>query len=184
MSFFSSAFLKLCILGCLLSFGSGLYAKPEKKPTLQTVLSELSKASKNATGEADALDLVDQVEKWENLIKVSDALSGMVSVQIERSGATIADFRKKSLANPSKARLYDSLASSAQEQLDQLKQVKGAIEVAVGRLKKEVKRIRSDPEAAEILEFKAKQRRIQKKVEQLNKGVVPPELERALKEAE
>jgi hypothetical protein len=184
MSFFSSAFLKLCTLVCLLSFGSGLCAKPEKKPNLQTVLTELSKASKTSLDTADAIDLVDHVEKWEKLITVADVFSGFISAQIESAATKIEDFKKKSRANPSKARLYGSLVGHTKEQVEQLKQIKSAIDLGAGRLKNQVKRIRSNPEAAEILEAKARQRQILNKVEQLNKGVVSPELEKVLREAE
>lgn len=169
--------------GVLLMSASGLRAKPEAKPNLPALLAEITKASKAASGKADALDLVDQVAKWEQLVKVSASLSALITIQIESSESMIADFGKKALANPTKARLYNSLTDDSKQQLEQLKQVRAAIDVSVARLKKEVKRVRDDPDAAELLELKAKQRRILKKVDQLD-SVVSPELERALKEAE
>lgn len=184
MRLFASPFLKVCIfVWVLLAIASGLYAKPEAKPNLQAILTEIAKASKGASGKADAVDLVDQVAKWEQLIKVSASLSALITAQIESSETMLEDFRKKALANPSKARLYETLANNSKQQIGQLRQVKGAIGSAVERLRKEVARVRENPDAAEILELRAKQRLIMQKVGKLN-SVVSPEVEQALKEAE
>jgi len=184
MRFFAFPFLKARVLvGVLLALASGLYAKPEAKPNLQALITEISKASKSASGKADAVDLVDQIAKWEQLIKVSAHLSALITAQIESSETMLEDFRKKALANPSKARLYDSLANNSTQQIGQLRQVKGAIASAVERLRKEVARVRGNPEAAEILELRAKQRLIRQKVHRLN-SVVSPEIEQVLEETE
>ena len=183
MMHFASPFFKVRVLiGGLLAIASGLYAKPEAKPDLQALITEISKASKSASGKADAVDLVDQVAKWEQLIKVSASLSALMTAQIESTEGMLDDFREKALANPSKARLYDSLANNSTQQIGQLRQVKRAIVVAAERLRKEVARVRENPEALEILELRAKQRLIRQKVHKLN-SVVSPEVKQALKEA-
>jgi len=184
MVFFASPFLKVSVLAwVLLAIASGLYAKPEAKPNLQALITEISKASKSASGKADAVDLVDQIAKWEQLIKVSTHLSTLITAQIESSETMLEDFQEKAIANPSKARLYDSLANNSKQQLGQLRQVKDAVEVAARRIKKEVQRVRDDPEASEILELRAKQRLLIRKVDKLN-SVVSPEVQKVLKEAQ
>ena len=58
MMHFASPFFKVRVLiGGLLAIASGLYAKPEAKPDLQALITEISKASKSASGKADAVDL-------------------------------------------------------------------------------------------------------------------------------
>jgi hypothetical protein len=97
--------------------------------------------------------------------------------------STLEEFKNKALANPSMARLYHSLASDSKKQIIQLGQVKEAIAIAAERLRMEVARVRENPEAAEILELRTKQRLIRQKVNKLD-SLVSPEVTRALEEAE
>ena len=61
--------------------------------------------------------------------------------------------------------------------------MKEAIAIAAERLRMEVARVRENPEAAEILELRTKQRLIRQKVNKLD-SLVSPEVTRALEEAE
>ena len=173
----------IAVLGLLFPLLSVLHAKPKDKPDLRELITEISRASKLASGKADAVDLVDHVTKWEQLIKVSDHLSKLINAQIDSMESTLEEFKNKAIANPSKARLYDSLASDSKEQISQLGQVKEAIAIAAERLRMEVARVRENPEAAEILQLRTKQRLIRQKVDKLD-SLVSPEVTRALEEAE
>jgi hypothetical protein len=138
------------------------------------LLSELTTATRRASG-TDPLDAINQVERWEKLLKGGRMFEKYVDGRVTEAEKTVEEFLIKAKAKPSKAKAYKKMAVEAEKQAETLFDVQEKLAASNAKLEKEINRIRSHPDVDKLLKLRALQKRVKDKVKESNE-ILPREL--------